>query len=320
MSTRPTIWTPENGALLQQLRINAKMDIGTLAQRNMLSRNQVIQLEEGGDSSFYSPEIKYQVGKKLLGFYGHRLVVAEKEPPQSSVDVASAPNTFAQNVDANQAAQLEATDAAPLNSPSATTPIQQQRSGLKISMGLVAFVFVCSLAWFFSQTRESNRTSPTEAQSSLPQTLATAPPSNTPASEPIEPKSQEPISIASPAAPASEPMPTSAKASDVNLSESTKNCVWTDTEITLKAPAPKKAAEYVYIIASKDAFVCVMDGNDRVAKLTFKGGEDRSVYGAPPFKIQSAQLQTLKIFFQGQNLNLPNTNTQQIQLVASDLK
>ena len=52
MNSNKAFWTPENGALLQQLRINAKIDVGTLAQRNMVSRIQVVQLEEGGDSAF----------------------------------------------------------------------------------------------------------------------------------------------------------------------------------------------------------------------------------------------------------------------------
>ena len=51
-------WAPENAALLKRLRLNAGLDISTLALKTIVSTAQVRQLEEGGDSAFYSSEIK----------------------------------------------------------------------------------------------------------------------------------------------------------------------------------------------------------------------------------------------------------------------
>lgn len=87
------VWEPENEALLKSLRLRAGMDIATLARRNIVSTAQVRQLEDGGNSSFYSPEIKYAVGKKLLQSLGHDLkievpltvqAIVENDPSQSA--------------------------------------------------------------------------------------------------------------------------------------------------------------------------------------------------------------------------------------------
>ena len=49
------IWLPKDAALLKELREAAKINISALAIDYALSKTQIKQLEEGGDSSFYSP-------------------------------------------------------------------------------------------------------------------------------------------------------------------------------------------------------------------------------------------------------------------------
>lgn len=43
----------------------------------------MVQLEDGGDSSFYNPDIKYSTGKKLLKFLGHDLLETTAVQPTS---------------------------------------------------------------------------------------------------------------------------------------------------------------------------------------------------------------------------------------------
>ena len=320
MSATPPIWTPENGALLQQLRLNAKVDIGTLAQKNIVSRSQIKQLEDGGDSSFYSPEIKYQIGKKVLASLGHRLAPAMA--PQQVVPSAPAPQPQA----------VEQPDLAALESPAvaqstATTPQQGDVGSNKVTMVLLLIAGLCGLAWFFLQSGTLNEPKAPSQQvltaPNVPQTV-TAPPAPEPVSvAPVaantvnnaEATTTPPATPAAPEAPKAE-----VKVAMASATDDAKNCLWKDAEVELQAPSPKKAAEYVYIVAGKDSFVCVMDGNERVARLTMKKGEDRSVYGNPPFKVQSADLAQLKIYFQGQGLNLPSAETKQIKLTAAALK
>jgi len=64
------VWLPEDAALLKELREAAQIDISVLAGVYLLSKTQIKQLEEGGDSSFYSPAIKLAAGRKLLMHFG----------------------------------------------------------------------------------------------------------------------------------------------------------------------------------------------------------------------------------------------------------
>jgi transcriptional regulator with XRE-family HTH domain len=304
--TDTPIWSPENGAMLQELRLNANMDIGTLAQRNMVSRKQVIQLEEGGDSSFYSLEIKYHVGKKLLGFFGKLPIETEKQSSQLTAAGPSIVNELSSSIHEIKPSELHNSGETNLPLPSSSTQLKHQSSRFNFSFGLTALLIVCGVFWFYFESNNSS-VKPVESQTTQPDQSSVT-------------KDATPSVVEPPIDHATESMPVVAKPPEKKFSENEKTCMWKDAEITLQAPAPKKAAEYVYLIASKDVFVCVMDGNERVAKLTLQSGEDKSIYGAPPFKIQSANMAHLKIFFQGQGLTLPNAETQQIRLVEGALK
>ena len=64
------VWLPEDAALLKELREAAQINISVLAGVYSLSKTQIKQLEEGGDSSFYSSAIKLATGRKLLMHFG----------------------------------------------------------------------------------------------------------------------------------------------------------------------------------------------------------------------------------------------------------
>jgi len=71
------IWLPEHCEQLRSLRIAAGIDISTLASNHSLSKMQIKQLEEGGESAFYTPEIKFTVGRKLIRSFGVEVVNIE---------------------------------------------------------------------------------------------------------------------------------------------------------------------------------------------------------------------------------------------------
>ena len=64
------VWLPKDAALLKELREAANIDRSALAIAYSLSKTQIEQLEEGGDSSFYSSAIKLAAGRKLLIHFG----------------------------------------------------------------------------------------------------------------------------------------------------------------------------------------------------------------------------------------------------------
>jgi hypothetical protein len=342
MSQRPPVWTSENGALLQQLRINAKMDIGTLAQRNMVSRSQVLQLEEGGDSSFYSPEIKYHVGKKLIGFFGHTLV--PKRPVEVQVQTESADSNSQRELTNNSGTAQPALHAAPSKQteaePATSTPAPAKSSSpalKKIGLGalVVSGLSVLLLGFFNGGSLDAEPAKPVNNQAVNQVVQADpAPAISSPLAKPAEaPLAETAATSATPTAPpaaatnndakpvtAQEPVAVKTAATPAATSDAAKKCSWKDSEIELQASSPKKAAEYVYMVASNDLFVCVMDGNERVAGVAMKKGESRSIYGAAPFKVQSADMAQLKVFFQGQPISLPSAEVRQIKLTAAAWK
>jgi len=73
-------WQPEDGLLLKELRQSAKLEIISLAQIYCISNSQLIQLEDGGDRGFYSSDIKFSIGRKLLLHFGHHIKIIQIIP------------------------------------------------------------------------------------------------------------------------------------------------------------------------------------------------------------------------------------------------
>ena len=61
-------WTPDDEQLLRQTRLATKVQLETLAKAVCLSIAQVRQLEDGGSSGFYTPDIKKQAGRRALAW------------------------------------------------------------------------------------------------------------------------------------------------------------------------------------------------------------------------------------------------------------
>ena len=77
------VWLPVDGALLKKLREDAGVEVTTLARLHSLSSSQIKQLENGGDSSFYTPSIKLATGRKLLMHFGADVQSFESVPEQT---------------------------------------------------------------------------------------------------------------------------------------------------------------------------------------------------------------------------------------------
>jgi len=333
MQKRQPIWSQEHGALLKKLRENARVDVSSLAHRNTVSKSQVIQLEDGGDSSFYNPDIKYSTGKKLLKFLGHDLLETTAAQPTSlepAKTISSEPPIV----------PLDAAISLPTAEPMASEPIQPAprptaapENTLKpspakapspvTSKNMTWGLLLVGMACFaFFGLLESNKSQPIapSAQSPVTDNLATA--EVKPAGEEAKLQSQE-QNIQPTPAPA-DTAPSAANSAAVQqaqevataMSENAKKCLWKDAETELVPATPKKAPEYVYMVATKDMFVCVMDGNERVAALNLKNGERRSIYGPAPFKVQSTSLPQLQVFFQGTPIAIPSEDIKQIKLSA----
>ena len=311
-------WTDEHGQLLKNLRQNAGVDIATLARRHILSTTQIRQLEGGGDSAFYNPDIKLSIGIKLLHSLGHDLPVevATVNPAQVPVEVANkVPEALAVETEFKTeiaAKLMPSSKPAPLNAlaeAEATSP--NNEAALKPPNFAWPFLFVLialTCIWLYvSHSRES--------ATAMPAAVATVE-TNAPAPEAAP--SVAPVAPVSPAIP-TVPEPTSIKplaetAPKVALKSA---CAWGSSETEIQPTSPRKSAEYVHMVAAQNVLVCVMDADQRVATLELQAGDARSIYGPAPFKVYSADLHLLKVYFQGQYMKLPSEDIQQIKLAAA---
>ena len=73
----------------------------------------------------------------------------------------------------------------------------------------------------------------------------------------------------------------------------------------------------MHVVAEKTSTVCIMDGQQRVATLNLQVGEARSIYGLSPFRVYSADLNVIKVYFQGQLIKLKSQEITQIKLTPS---
>ena len=294
-------WTPKLGLLLESLRIQAGMDLATMARRNMLSTLQVKQLEKGGSSGFYNEDIKFSTGQKLLKFFGHELKLETETAVPETVSAAPAAEVATESIKPMPVELIEPSDDQP---EAATSNVKPYWLGL-------AFIVIAMLVFGFFQTNDSanallntaipvgNKVKPPESEKMSPQQVdaVPAPPTSTQAA---------PEKSNMSAAAASEKIETPQL---LNMT-----CKWTDQETELQASAPRKRGEYVHVVALENATVCIKDGDQRVASLSLASGQARSIYGPPPFRVYSPNLSLVKLYFQGEYIKLPSEDIRQIKL------
>jgi transcriptional regulator with XRE-family HTH domain len=273
------VWGPENEALLKSLRLRAGMDLATLARRNIVSTAQARQLEDGGNSSFYSPAIKYALGKKLLKCLGHDLQIAVAQPVEALVETD--PTQTATRTSIVNPSVLESNENLPISPPVKTSSV--------IFLLLASGVLVCAAAWFWF-----NKDSAVPAQAVV----------QSPPEVKAEPQAQATDVTALEKTEISAPAPQVA-------------CSWNNAEEEVQPDSPQKAAEYVHVVAQQASTVCIMDGQKRVATLNLEVGDARSIYGPAPFKVYSADLKAVKVYFQGQHIKLANQDIQQMKLTPA---
>jgi len=316
-------WTPELGLLLESLRIQAGMDLATMARRNMLSTLQVKQLEKGGSSGFYNEAIKFSTGQKLLKFFGHELkletgtasavtepapaLAIEPEPLPLPEAKVKPPEVIAESIKPLQIELIEPADAQP---EAATSNVKPYWLGL-------AFIVIVMLVFGFFQSNDStptllNTATPVESKVKAAESAKVSPQQVDAATLPPTSAQAVPEKSNMSAAAATEKIETTQLLNSI--------CKWTDPETELQPSAPRKRGEYVHVVALENATVCIKDGDQRVASLSLASGQARSIYGPPPFRVYSPNLSLVKLYFQGEYIKLPSEDIRQIKLSPSSLQ
>ena len=267
------VWLPADGALLRKLREDAGVEVITLARLHSLSSSQIKQLENGGDSSFYTPSIKLATGRKLLMHFGADIQPLEKVPDP---DRAQELETPAKAVHVTQATDVQ---------------LEKKNSLLSLQIVGAVVVLISLIYWdFFYSAAVSEKEPVTEGKQ---------------------------LTITSPiAAMANEKKPIS---STVSTSaeipkESLKECKWGNEPASVFGHQPTKSGDYVHVIANTDGSICVRDATSKVQILHLTSLQSQTIRGRAPFEIFSNNLNEFKLFYQGNLLRLPSSNTKNITL------
>jgi hypothetical protein len=300
----------DDAAHLKSLRLAADLDHAQLALMVNLSAAQVRQLEEDGDSLFYSPQIKAQSLRRVI----RTLENASQEPQTVASIEPPAPRSSASVIDdiirlseKNLKSQVVHSD---VRRPGGSWPKLLGTWGLAallLGLGLWQYNRHNSQAlyeeWVEPITGKVLPAPPTatteEVPAVVPEVIATAPFSTQ--TVVVAPSAKE----------------TTAKETAAKETAATKNPAAASTAsaadcanittapVTVTSVSPNKPGSYVYLVANKTTTVCVDDGKNKRNLVTLTPGAGRSIHGSPPWTIAAADLKSVQVYFQGAKVWVP---------------
>ena len=273
-------WLPEHAAQLKRLRLAAGIEITTLAKKHSLSSSQVHQLEENGDSAFYSPEIKYTVGRKLIRSLGEEITELDFDGLFSPSSLNETPPLISDKV----------------RQPSFNTNSDQIFSRPKrrwVPWLLIPITLV--LAWYGMTVNSSPEKTPaveTTAQDNKAQNQTT---------QQVEPRIQQAGA-------------TIAAQPNDQLKVTSNECDWNTTSLDLTPASGSRPGHYIYVVAAQSAVVCWKDSAQAQRKITMKPSENITLEGRPPFHLHSTDLSGIKIYYLGNLIRTPTAGVQYVLL------
>lgn len=311
----------EDAEHLKALREAAGLNMAQLAAMANLSVGQMRQLEEGGESLFYSPQIKSQSLRRVIRLLENPLPSGTPTKVVAEEPAARAPGNVIDDI-----IRLSEKN---LSGHVVTSAVRrpQRVGGLFASMVMLGLGVLGFIGWKSNQDIPIEKLSewvtphalPTQtddkATAALPAPVAaqelkteevkTAPVQDTVSTtvQPATPPKVEPV------APPSTPLAQTATSDK-------QPCAGANTEATSVVPhSVSKPGSYVYLQATKSVQLCVDDGKKNRTVLHLEPGVGRSVHGSPPWVISSNALSSVNIYFQGSKLMLPDAVGQRIYLV-----
>ena len=315
---------------LKNLRLAAGLDHVQLAAMSNLSAGQLRQLEAGGESLFYSPQIKAQSMRRVIRLLENPVPTVSP----SKVYVEEATPRAVGNV-IEDIIRLSETNHK--GSFLSTTTHNSDRSGWIFSTILLVAVCLAAFSWWKSSQQTTVNVF-TEWIDPLPINLEqSAHPQEAVITQSAASTSTHEVAVVqSPAetgsAGASNAMPPAALAKTTAIaslngsvaptnekslaSKSEKNdCTSINSEaLSAKPYSVSKPGNYIYMLATKGVQLCVDDGLKNRTVVNLEPGVGRSIHGSAPWTVSSHSLSTVQIYFQGSKVNLPSETANRIYL------
>lgn len=292
----------------EKLGISAK-DLGGMA---CLSTRQIEQIENGETSSFYGSQIKITAAKKVARL----LNLSDEEAFQYGAQIPG-------KLDAKQDAALELEDqVGEMRLPAAVVaeakkelvtkervkeapfsravakPKSTSQKKIFLWLGVLAaavFSVVNLQPLFFADKPEEIIVVKEEMI------------------EPAPPQVVAPIESAPGAA------PVTANSASASTAEVLGACPAEEGIISYKPEAPRKVADMVYVQAKSKQIVCVIDASGKTQNKLVEPGVGASFYGKSPFKVLTAGLNQVDVYFQGAKVRLSNPDIKTLILEASEV-
>lgn len=302
----------------EKLGLSTK-DLGGMA---CLSTRQIEQIESGDISSFYGVQVKLTAAKKvakLLGLSEDEAFdlseqtapkVVEPEPiaVQASAESSKKPKSTAKKPSAKSEQEASAfieqrKEIVPSPSNPQIKPAKKKNTFLWLSVLAAAAFAIINLSQFFFADQSQEIVIVKEEVKAVPQAPSPAPPEAPPATPPV-----------TSSAPTAASAPTAVLASEIPTA-----CPAEDAMIRFKPEAPRKAADMVYLQAKSKQVVCVIDASGKTQNKLLEPGIGASFYGKPPFKVLTAGLGEVDVFFQGAKVRLANPGGKTLSLEAAEV-
>lgn len=345
------VWSNGDAQRLKKLRLESGMNVPELSKQSAVSAAQITQLEEGGDSLFYTPMIKYSVGKRLTLLLlqskgealGSRPLIDEKIPTSALL--------FSKELKAIEEMSRRNLDAKPISD--ALFWIKHQTLNFFQSKYVLASVAMLltmagislyeklddesstslriSQAWFSENSAidetlqkakaalSSNSDSQFLSKSQEESQLVTERGTIAHTEELVHPvvgskSSLAPASASDAVSPVLEPI-FNLQGTKAQLSLELENWCRADTEETpLTSVSNSKPANYIYLVAIKSGTICVKDGKNRITWLDLQLGQAQTLVGAAPWKLKAQDWSAFQLFFQGRRIPLPSNEIHQLAL------
>ena len=299
-----------NGAFIKA-REKLGLSLKELAGQACLSIRQIEQIENGEMSSFYGVQVKLTAAKKVAKLLGLK---EDEAFNRTDSDVEVSKELEPSSAETGQLTPLEPNNISELHvekKPFAAKPLP-----IPTSMGYVSskkpaqkhfFIWgsvIAAAVFSVMNVRPLFFADQEEKVSAVKEELIEQ--------APLEAKTLEL------AATSSNSSATPALVAVVADNQTSSDpCPTADAVIaSYKPDSPKKPADMIFVQAKTKQVICVVDASGKAQNKTIEPGIGASFFGNPPFKVLSAGLSQVDIFFQGGKVRPPNADGKTILLEA----
>lgn len=274
-----------NGKFLKDTRIAKGVESNELANTLCLSNKHILQIENGGNSAFYSDIHKVQVARKIGKYFG-------LTEDQYLVGFSAQANE--DNIDENDQVDLVKTNVGVSTSKVSTQTMcveklnKKQLKSHKKQSFLPVFLAVIAIVGFASY-----QFAPSSFLSVVFNQLDSDSNSNIVVPEP---------KVKSETVKADE---TKVEDIKVNLPNDIVGSTNSVCDIVPQQVLPFKAykansvGNFLYFVSKADQSICVIDASNKKQLVEVKAGENRNFVGQQPFTVISPDFSKLEIYYQG---------------------